>query len=111
MRGLLLSSAVVLLAGATGLSGAVAAAPGPVVGAYQSVDVGSAEVLDARTAVQTDLARLRIEAIHAAYAQVVAGINFKLVCQVSDGDGSSTWVFIVWHRLDGQWQFESATRL
>ncbi len=80
-------------------------------GAYQTVDVDSPDVQQAREAIQQQLATQHIEAVHAAYAQVVAGINFKLVCKVSDGAAADTWVYVVWHKLDGKWLLESAKRL
>jgi hypothetical protein len=86
-------------------------APTSMPGAYQAVDVDRPDVQQAREAIQAQLATQRIEAVHAAYAQVVAGINFKLVCKVSDAGAADTWVYVVWHKLDGQWLLESAKRL
>lgn len=92
-----------------------AAAPAPqpetLPGGYQPVDTESPTVQEARAAVQRDLANLRIEAVEAAYAQVVAGMNFKLVCRVTGSAGPATWEFIAWHRLDDRWQLTSAKQL
>jgi hypothetical protein len=42
---------------------------------------------------------------------VVAGANYKLVCKVSGEDGPATWEFVVWQRLDGQWQLTDIRQL
>jgi hypothetical protein len=80
-------------------------------GGYQSADVESAEVQEARAAAQKQLPNLRIEAVLEAYVQVVAGENYKLVCRVSGEAGPATWAFVVWHRLDGQWQLTDARQM
>ena len=80
-------------------------------GGYQAVDTESPDVQAAKAAIQGDLANLRIEAVEAAYAQVVAGMNFKLVCRVTGNAGPGTWEFIAWHRLDDRWQLTSAKQL
>jgi hypothetical protein len=83
----------------------------PMPGSYQAVDTSNPDVLDAKAAIQAHLTDLTIQAVHAAYVQVVAGTNYKLVCQVSGASGSATWVFVVWHKLDGQWQLDLAKRI
>ena len=80
-------------------------------GGYQPTDVDSALVREAKAAVQKNLATLRIEAVQDAYVQVVAGLNFKLICEVKSADGPATWEFIIWHRLDDQWQLTGAKQL
>ena len=89
------------------------ATPAPaaqMVGAYQPMDVSAPEVQEARSAVEKAITGLRIDSVRAAYAQVVAGTNYKLVCLATDSSGQSTWEFVVWHRLDGSWQLNSAQR-
>jgi hypothetical protein len=83
----------------------------PMVGSYQPADADSAQVQATATAVQNQLATMRIEEVRAAYIQVVAGTNFKLVCRVSGADGPATWEFVIWHRLDDTWQLETAKRM
>ncbi|MDR3671996.1 MAG: hypothetical protein P4L36_14200 [Holophaga sp.] len=80
-------------------------------GSYQPTDVESAMVQDAKAAAQKNLSTLRIEAVEEAYVQVVAGLNYKLICQVSGEDGPATWEFVVWHRLDDRWQLTNAKRI
>jgi hypothetical protein len=80
-------------------------------GGYQPADVESAMVQEARAAAQKQLPNLRIETVLEAYVQVVAGANYRLVCRVSGEDGPSTWEFVVWSRLDGQWQLTDARRM
>jgi hypothetical protein len=83
----------------------------PMPGSYQATDVESAMVQEARTAIQKNLSTLRIEEVQEAYVQVVAGMNFKLICQVSGEDGPATWEFVVWHRLDDRWQLTGARQM
>lgn len=83
----------------------------PMPGGYQPRDVADADVQEARAAIQEQLASMRIEEVQAAYVQVVAGLNFKLICRVSGDDGPSTWQFVIWRRLDGTWRLTEARRL
>jgi hypothetical protein len=80
-------------------------------GSYSSRSVESADVQDARAAVQKEFTNLRIETVQEAYVQVVAGVNYKLICRVSAAEGPATWEFVVWHRLDGHWQLTSANQI
>jgi len=80
-------------------------------GGYQATDVDSALVREAKAAVQKNLATLRIEAVRDAYVQVVAGLNFKLICEVKGEDGPTVWEFVIWHRLDDTWQLTGARQL
>jgi len=89
------------------------ASPGaqPRAGAYRQVDPASPEVQEARAEVQKNFTSLRIQAVSEAYAQVVAGMNYKLVCRVLEDGGSGTWEFVIWRKLDGTWKLTSARRL
>lgn len=80
-------------------------------GGYQSVDREAAPVQEAKATVQKELSALSIEAVLEAYQQVVAGMNYKLVCRVAEPGGADTWEFVVWHRLDGTWKLTSARQL
>lgn len=77
-------------------------------GGYRAVDIGSADVQEAKAAIRRQLACLPIETVLEAYVQVVAGSNFKLVCQIEAG---GVWEFVVWHRLNDLWELTSARRL
>ena len=113
MNRILLSSLLCpLLALASPLQAAPdAPAPETLPGGYQAVDTESPTVQAARAAIQRDLTNLRIEGVEAAYAQVVAGMNFKLVCRVTGSEGPAVWEFIAWHRLDDRWQLTTAKQL
>ncbi len=78
-------------------------------GSYQSVDPDSAEVREARAAIQRQMECLPIASVQEAFVQVVAGLNYKLVCRV-ETDGN-VWEFVVWHRLNDAWELTSAKRL
>jgi len=80
-------------------------------GGYQSVDSEAATVQEAKAAAQKALAGLSIEAVLEAYQQVVAGMNYKLVCRVVETGAADTWEFVVWHRLDDTWKLTSARQL
>ena len=80
-------------------------------GGYQSVDSEAATVQEVKATAQKALSGISIEAVLEAYQQVVAGMNYKLVCQVSEPNGTATWEFIVWHRLDDSWKLTSARQL
>ena len=80
-------------------------------GAYQPVDTGSPEVLEAKAAVQEHLPRFIIDQVNEAYVQVVAGTNYKLVCDVMGEGQSAVWQFVVWHMLNGQWELISARKI
>jgi len=100
-----------LLAAGPSLCAHPAAGAAAVPGGYQTTDVDSAQVREARAAVQKNLATLRIESVREAYVQVVAGLNFRLVCEVSGEGGPAVWEFVIWHKLDGTWQLTGARRL
>jgi hypothetical protein len=86
--------------------------PAPMPGSYQPAAVDSPGVLAARDAIQKQFAVLQIQTVKEAYVQVVAGLNFKLVCLVAeDASDPSTWEFVIWQRLDGLWQLQTARRL
>jgi hypothetical protein len=80
-------------------------------GSYQQIEPDRQDVQEARAAVQKQLAQLRIEEVVEAWVQVVAGMNYRLDCRVTDADRTSTWEFVIWHRLDGQWELQSARQL
>lgn len=91
---------------------AASAAPEPPrVGSYRPVDPASPEVQAAKAEIQKHFTNLRIQSVSEAYAQVVAGMNFKLVCKVLEDEDDSTWEFVVWRKLDGVWKLTSAHRL
>jgi hypothetical protein len=87
------------------------AEPGPVVGAFQAVDRETPAVEEARAAIQKYFASLRLDQVQEAYQQIVAGVNFKLVCRVQGDGGQALWEFVVWRRLDDRWELTSARRL
>jgi hypothetical protein len=80
-------------------------------GGYQLVESDAAEVQTAKATAQNAMSNLRIEAVLEAYKQVVAGMNYKLICQVSAPDGAATWEFVIWHQLDDSWKLTSARQL
>jgi hypothetical protein len=86
-------------------------APQVMPGSYRNADPESPDVVEARDAIQSRLAQLTIEKVNAAYVQVVAGTNYKLVCDVQDTTGPTVWQFVVWHRLNGEWDLTSAEKL
>ena len=91
---------------------AASAAPEPPrVGSYRAVDPASPEVQAAKAEIQKHFTNLKILSVSEAYAQVVAGMNYKLVCKVLEDDGDGTWEFVVWRKLDGTWKLTSAQRL
>lgn len=99
-----------LLALAQPLAASAAPQP-PRVGSYRPVDPASPEVQAAKAEVQKHFTNLQILSVSEAYAQVVAGMNFKLVCKVVQDGDASTWEFVVWHKLDDTWELTSARRL
>jgi hypothetical protein len=87
-------------------------ASGDLLGGYRAVETDSAPVLEARAVIQKELAVMRISQVDQAFAQVVAGMNYKLDCTVRRGDGeAATWEFIVWAKLDRTWELTSARKL
>jgi len=84
------------------------------VGGYAPAGVDDALVREARTEIQRYFVPelQRLAEIRQASTQVVAGLNVKLLCQVTSADrGPSLWEFVAWRRLDGAWQLISATRV
>ena len=81
------------------------------VGAYQIARVDAPLVLQARKAIQRHFRLLRLGQVLEAYTQVVAGTNVKLVCKVKGEAQESQWEFVVWHKLDNSWQFQSCARV
>ena len=86
------------------------AAP-PLVGGYRAAALDAPLVLEAKAFIQQHFALLRLDRIHEAATQVVAGTNVKLVCLVS-GEGDPTqWEFVAWRKLDGSWRLQSARKV
>jgi hypothetical protein len=84
------------------------------VGGYARASIDDALVREARAEIQRYFVPefQRLEEIRQASTQVVAGLNVKLLCQVTSADRDpSLWEFVVWRRLDGTWQLISATRV
>lgn len=93
------------------LTTAAAAPEPPRMGSYRPVDPAAPEVQAAQAEIQKRFTNLRILSVSEAYAQVVAGMNYKLVCKVMEDDAESTWEFVVWRKLDNTWKLTSARQL
>ena len=108
---ILFALAGVPLAGAgPGPGNPAPAGPPRLVGGFKPLEVDQPLVKDAKAAIQSYFASLKLEAVLAAEVQVVAGTNFRMICQVQEPDGPATWRFVIWHRLDGKWRLTSARR-
>ena len=81
------------------------------VGAYSPAPLDAALVQEAKAYVQKHLAAMSLGEVTEAYTQVVAGVNIKVVCNVSADDGPSSWQFVVYQTLDGKYHLYSADRL
>jgi hypothetical protein len=86
-------------------------APGILPGGFRSLDPASDPAKAAAGAVQKELALLTVNKVEQAFVQVVAGMNYRLVCQAQRGEAVSTWEFIIWSKLDGTWELTSARKL
>jgi hypothetical protein len=75
------------------------------------MDPASGPIKLAAGAIQKELSLMTVRKVEQAAAQVVAGMNYRLVCQVQRGDAMSTWEFIIWSKLDGTWELTSARKL
>ena len=96
---------------ATPAAAAPADAPGPpIVGGYARANRTDPRVHAAYHAALAAITPVKHPGAHllAAESQVVAGTNFRLQIKLRDG---SRWQAVVWHRLDGQYQVTSTTRL
>jgi hypothetical protein len=81
------------------------------VGAYQPMNKDAAEVQAARAMIQGQFTQIQILEVVEAYSQVVAGTNFKLVCRTAGNGLAGKWQFVIWHKLDGTWELQSAQRI
>lgn len=80
-------------------------------GSFRAMDPASGRIKLAAGAIQKELSLMTVRKVEQAAAQVVAGMNYRLVCQVQRGDAMSTWEFIIWSKLDGTWELTSARKL
>jgi hypothetical protein len=83
-------------------------------GGYAALDKHDPRAIQAKAMIQRTFAdtRMRLGEIQEAQAQVVAGTNIKLVCNVTgDGEEPSVWEFVIWHKLDDSWRLTSAVRI
>jgi hypothetical protein len=85
-------------------------APHPKPGAPNAAPVNDPLVAEARAFIQKHLPLLRIESVQEATTQVVAGRSVRLVCRVKEEEGTRTWEFVVWRKLNGHWSLQSAKR-
>ena len=83
----------------------------PMPGAPVASTTDTPVVREAKAFVQKHLAILRIKEVKEASTQVVAGLNVKLVCRVAEEEGSGTWEFHAYRKLDGHWRLQSAQRI
>jgi hypothetical protein len=81
------------------------------VGGYSPAPTDTPLVTDAKAFLQASLPSWSFREVVEAYTQVVAGLNVKLVCDVTEADGPSQWQFVAFRSLDGRWHLTSAERL
>ena len=89
----------------------VAAEQRVLVGAYSPAPLDLPLVQETKAYVQKHLAAMTLGELREAYTQVVAGVNIKVVCNVTADDGNSTWEFVVYQSLDGKRHLYSANRI
>lgn len=80
-------------------------------GAYTPVPSNTPVVVEARNYVQSRLMSMTLGEVSVAYTQVVAGLNVKIVCSVMEDGHESSWKFVTFKSLDGQWHLGLAQRL
>jgi hypothetical protein len=80
-------------------------------GAYVPVSPEIPIVQEARTFIQKHLASLQLGTPLEACSQIVAGVNIKFICVVTDEDGPADWQFVAYRSLDANWHFISAQTL
>jgi len=81
------------------------------VGGYRPAPLDLDLVQETKAYIQKHLAAMTLGELKEAYTQVVAGVNVKIVCNVTADDGASTWEFVVYRSLDGQRHLYSANRM
>lgn len=80
-------------------------------GAYQPISSDNPLVQEARDFAQSRMLSMTFGEVSVAYVQVVAGMNVKLVCNVTEDGQPSSWKFVVYKSLDGKWHMGLAERL
>lgn len=86
-------------------------APAHLFGAFEPVPANSPVVQEARDFAQSRMLSMTFGEVSVAYVQVVAGLNVKIVCGVTEDGQQSSWKFVVFKSLDGKWHMGMAERL
>lgn len=72
-------------------------------GGYTKIAVTDKEVTDAVSFMKKSFPAIRIDAVNEAFKQVVAGLNIRLVCNVSAMGGKDTWEMVIYKDLKGNY--------
>ena len=80
-------------------------------GAYEPVPTDNPIVQEARDFAQSRMLSMTFGEVSVAYIQVVAGLNVKIVCAVTEDGQPSSWKFVVYRSLDRKWHLGLAQKL
>jgi len=81
---------------------------GALCGGYTKVSVQDQSVTDTLNYLKENFPALKVAEIKEAYAQVVAGLNVKLICQMEGYQTGELWEIVVFRDLDGEFHFTGA---
>lgn len=82
-----------------------------IVGGYTKVPVNGKDVTDALSYLKNNFPAIGINSVEQAYTQVVAGVNFKLICKVTQAESKEMWEMIVYRDLKNEYHFTGARRV
>jgi hypothetical protein len=77
-------------------------------GGWMKIAVDDKAVTDSLAYLKQNFPVIRIEGVQSAYQQVVAGLNIKLVCKVSQMGNDEMWELIIYKDLMGNLQLTGA---
>lgn len=81
-------------------------------GGYASISTNDQLVKDSLALLKKNFAILKVTGVESAAKQVVAGLNIKLVCKVSnEGAANERWEFVIYKDLKNKYHLTSAKRL
>lgn len=80
-------------------------------GAYEPIPTDNPLVQEARDYAQSRMVSMNFGEVSVAYIQVVAGLNIKMVCSVTEDGQPAIWKFVVYRSLDKQWHLGVAEKL
>ncbi len=79
-------------------------------GGWARIAPDAPEIVSCLSFLKADFPAITVDKVREAYQQVVAGMNFKLVCDVSHLGHDEVWEMVIYRDLNGAFHLTHARR-